>query len=78
MAAAATGDPTRLGPCPNFADQACASKAQLDLAGYPDQATLDFARNASVEHYIDKIKIPTLLGQGQPGSTVAIGRFGMS
>jgi len=65
MAAAATGDPTRLGPCPNFADQACASKAQLDLAGYPDQATLDFARNASVETYIQKVRIPTLLGQGQ-------------
>ena len=65
MAAAATGDPTRLGPCPNFADQACASKAQLDLAGYPDQATLDFARNASVEHYIKDVHIPTLLGQGQ-------------
>ena len=65
MATFAQSDPTRLGPCPNFADQACASKAQLDLAGYPDQATLDFARNASVETYIKKVQIPTLLGQGQ-------------
>ena len=61
----ATADPGRLGPCPNFIDQACASKVQLDAAGYPDQATLDFSRNASVESYIDRVKIPTLLGQGQ-------------
>jgi len=65
MATFAQSGPTRLLPCDNFADQACKSKAFLDGFGYPDQATLDFARNASVEHYIDKIKIPTLLGQGQ-------------
>ncbi|MGB8649884.1 MAG: CocE/NonD family hydrolase [Mycobacteriales bacterium] len=63
--AAATQDPTRLAPCNNFADQVCASKAFMDAAGYPDQATLDLARNASVASYLDKITIPTLLGQGQ-------------
>ncbi len=47
MAAFAQSDPTRLLPCDNFADQACKSKAFLDGVGYPDQATLDFARNAS-------------------------------
>lgn len=65
MATVAQMDPTRLAPCNNFADQACASKAFMDATGYPDQATLDFARNASVSSYIDKITIPTLLGQGQ-------------
>ncbi|MCW2991672.1 MAG: transporter ATP-binding protein [Solirubrobacterales bacterium] len=59
-------DPSRNNPpCPNFADQACTSKAWMDATGYPDQATLDFARHASVSTYIDKIKIPTLLAQGQ-------------
>jgi len=65
MATVVTQDPTRLAPCTNFADEACAAKAELDTLGYPDQTTLDFARNASVESYIGKIKIPTLLGQGQ-------------
>ncbi len=65
MAAFAQSAPTRLLPCDNFADQACKSKLQLDAAGYPDPATLDFARNASVEHYIKDVRIPTLLGQGQ-------------
>jgi len=65
MAAFAQSDPTRLLPCDNFADQACASKVFLDGFGYPDQATLDFARNASVETYINRVRIPTLLGQGQ-------------
>jgi len=65
IAAVAQSDPTRLATCDNFADQACESKAFMDLTGYPDQATLDFARNASVETYIKKVRIPTLLGQGQ-------------
>jgi len=65
MAAVAQSDPTRLATCDNFADQACKSKVFLDANGYPDQATLDFARNASVETYIKKVRIPTLLGQGQ-------------
>ncbi len=60
-----TKDPTRLAPCNNFADQACAAKAHMDATGYPDQATVDFARNASVSSYLDKINIPVLLGQGQ-------------
>jgi len=65
MAAFAQSDPTRLLPCDNFADQACKSKLFLDGFGYPDQATLDFARSASVETYIKRVRIPTLLGQGQ-------------
>jgi predicted acyl esterase len=58
-------DPSRLGPCPNFADQACVAKAQMDALGYPLDSTISFARNASVATYLDKITIPTLLGQGQ-------------
>ena len=58
-------DPSRIAPCPNFSDQACEAKAQMDAVGYPTQRTIDFARNASVASYLDKITIPTLLGQGQ-------------
>ena len=61
----ATTDPARLAPCPNFADQACVAKAQMDALGYPIDSTVAFARNASVVSYMDKIRIPTLLGQGQ-------------
>ena len=58
-------DPARNVACPNFTDQACAAGAQLNAAGYPDQATLDLARHASVASYVSRIKIPTLLVQGQ-------------
>jgi ABC-2 type transport system ATP-binding protein len=60
-----TTDPTRNVGCPNFADQACLSAAQLQSVGYPDAATLALARHASVSSYISKIKIPTLLVQGE-------------
>ncbi len=61
----ATKDPTRLGPCPNFADEACLAKAQMDALGYPTADTIAFARNASVASYLKDIRIPTMLGQGQ-------------
>jgi ABC-2 type transport system ATP-binding protein len=58
-------DPTRLAGCPNFADEACSSKAQMDSTGAPDATTMAFARHASVESYIRDIRVPTLLMQGQ-------------
>jgi predicted acyl esterase len=58
-------DPTRNVGCPNFTDQACASAAQLQTLGYPDEATLALARHASVASYLSRIRIPTLLVQGQ-------------
>jgi predicted acyl esterase len=61
----ATVDPSRDVGCPNFADQACLAKAQLDATGYPDQATLDFSRHASVTSYAARVHAPTLLVQGQ-------------
>lgn len=61
----AATDPARNVGCPNFADQACTAKAQLDALGYPTQQTLDFARSVSVSSYVDRIRIPTLLVQGQ-------------
>jgi predicted acyl esterase len=63
--AAMAQDPTRLGPCPNFLDEACQIKASMDATGYADDASVAFARNASVASYLKDIRIPTLLGQGQ-------------
>ncbi|MGB9377776.1 MAG: CocE/NonD family hydrolase [Mycobacteriales bacterium] len=61
----AGADPTRNVGCPNFDDPVCAAKAQIDTQGYPNAATLGFVRHASVASYMDQIKIPTLLAQGQ-------------
>ncbi|MEA2373737.1 MAG: hypothetical protein QOD53_200 [Thermoleophilaceae bacterium] len=58
-------DPTRNVGCPNFDNRACGSKVQMDATGAPNDATLTFARHASVESFIKDIHIPTLLGQGQ-------------
>jgi predicted acyl esterase len=58
-------DPARNVGCPNFDDRACGSKAQMDLTGAPNDATLLFARHASVTDFEDQIRIPTLLAQGQ-------------
>src|SRR3954453_10032100 len=58
-------DPSRNVGCPNFDDRACGSKVQMDATGAPNDATLLFARHASVTSFMDKIRIPTLLSQGQ-------------
>jgi putative CocE/NonD family hydrolase len=51
--------------CPNFETRACPAIAQMQALGYPDSATLQLARHASVESYVGRIHIPTLLAQGQ-------------
>jgi putative CocE/NonD family hydrolase len=61
----ASTDPTRMAGCPNFADEACRAKAQMDVLGYPGPQTLDFARHASVSSYVSRIRVPTLLVQGE-------------
>jgi ABC-2 type transport system ATP-binding protein len=56
---------THLGACPNFSDEACRIKLSMDATGYADDASIAFARHASVATYLDKIRIPTMLWQGQ-------------
>ena len=51
--------------CPNFDPRVCPAKTQMDATGYPDAATLALARHASVASYISKIRIPTLIAQGE-------------
>jgi predicted acyl esterase len=60
-----SADPTRNTGCPNFDNRACRSKAQMDALGYPDATTMRLAQHASVESFINKIRIPTLLAQGE-------------
>ncbi|MBV9832204.1 MAG: prolyl oligopeptidase family serine peptidase [Marmoricola sp.] len=62
----ATADPTTMvGGCPNFTDQACAGAAELQTQGYPSAATTALAEHASVATYMSRIKVPTLLVQGE-------------
>jgi predicted acyl esterase len=61
----ASADPSRNVGCPNFDNRACGSKIQMDATGAPNDATILFARHASVASFVKKIRIPTLLSQGQ-------------
>jgi ABC-2 type transport system ATP-binding protein len=58
-------DPSHVGACPNFSDQACKGLVTSGSTGYPDPATLEFLRHASVTNYMSKIRIPVMLAQGQ-------------
>ncbi|MFC9556582.1 CocE/NonD family hydrolase [Rhodococcus sp. NPDC056960] len=58
-------DPARALGCPNFANAACPALTQAAVLGYPDPASVEFLRQSSVVSYADRVKIPTLLLQGQ-------------
>jgi ABC-2 type transport system ATP-binding protein len=58
-------DPSHIGVCPNFDDRVCTGLIQSGSTGYPDPATLELLRHASVATYMEKIRIPTFLSQGQ-------------
>ena len=58
-------DPERAEGCPNFRDEICPAKAQLDTLGYLDGENRALASHASVGSYVDRIHVPTLLVQGQ-------------
>ena len=61
----AQSDPTRLLPCPNFADFVCPALVQAGTFGFFDPGATQKLRHASVGSYITKIKIPTLVIQGE-------------
>lgn len=61
-------DPSHLGLCPNFDDRVCSALLGGATTGFPDDATLGFLRHASVASYLDGIRIPTFLVQGQTDS----------
>ena len=58
-------DPMRIIPCPNFADWVCPGLVLAGTTGATDPATTAKLRHASVTSYISKIKVPTLIMQGQ-------------
>ncbi|WP_354698674.1 hypothetical protein DSM112329_04364 [Paraconexibacter sp. AEG42_29] len=58
-------DPSRILPCPNFDDRVCTALVQAGVTGAPSDAQIAFLRHASVVSFIDKIRIPTMLVQGQ-------------
>ena len=63
--AGAQAQPTRLVPCPNFATWVCPALANAALTGALDASSAAQLHHASVANYVQNIKIPTLLMQGQ-------------
>ncbi|MHB1533228.1 MAG: CocE/NonD family hydrolase [Acidimicrobiales bacterium] len=61
----AQGDPSRLVGCPNFANWVCPGLVASASLGYPDAATAAHLTHASVASYLDQVRIPTLLMQGE-------------
>ncbi len=61
----AQGDPSRLYPCVNFADFVCPALATAGTTGYFQPSDIATLRHASVVSYLNKIRIPVLLAQGE-------------
>lgn len=61
----AQGDPSRLYPCPNFADFVCPALVTAGTTGYLQPGDVAALRHASVASYMSRVKIPTLLMQGE-------------
>jgi ABC-2 type transport system ATP-binding protein len=57
--------PPDAAPCPNFADWVCPALVSAGTTGYLPPEDIARLRHASVASYMSKIKIPTLLMQGQ-------------
>jgi ABC-2 type transport system ATP-binding protein len=60
-----TYDPSRVIGCPNFTTELCQDLAASGTLGYPTPDTLALLRHASVSTYLDRIRIPVLLAQGE-------------
>jgi ABC-2 type transport system ATP-binding protein len=61
----AQAEPSRLFPCPNFANFVCPALVTGGVTGYFQGSTISAMQHASVVSYMRKIRIPTLLLQGQ-------------
>jgi ABC-2 type transport system ATP-binding protein len=58
-------DPSRLVPCPNFADFVCPALVTAGTLGYFQPSAIAALRHASVASFMSKVRIPTLLMQGE-------------
>lgn len=61
----AQSDPSRLYGCPNFADFVCSALVTGASTGYFQPSDIAALRHASVANYMQSIKIPVLLMQGE-------------
>lgn len=61
----AQADPSRLAPCPNFATFVCPALVTAGTLGYFDPTAQANLRHASVTSYMSRIKVPTLIVQGE-------------
>ena len=61
----ASSDPERLVGCPNFAPFVCPALVTGGTTGYFQPSAIAAFRHASVESYVQNIKIPVLLDQGE-------------
>lgn len=61
----AQGDPSRLYGCPNFADWICPALVEAGTTGYFMPDAIAATRHASVASFMGKVRIPTLLMQGE-------------
>jgi putative CocE/NonD family hydrolase len=61
----AQDDPSRMVPCPNFADFVCPALVTAGTLGWFQPDTIATFKHASVASYMSRIRIPTLLMQGE-------------
>ena len=54
-----------LSTCPGFDTRVCASFATSAALGYPTRATIDLLRHASMVSFASRVRIPTMLMQGE-------------
>lgn len=58
-------DPSRVVGCPNFVAFVCPAVVTAGATGTLDPATVQELRSRSVASYLDRVRVPTLLLQGQ-------------
>jgi putative CocE/NonD family hydrolase len=51
--------------CANFEPEVCRALLEVGTLGYPSQDSIDYLRSNSVASYIEDVRVPTLIGQGQ-------------
>ena len=51
--------------CANFDRPVCTALIEVGTRGYPSKGSIEFLRSNSVSSYMDKVRVPTLIGQGQ-------------
>ncbi len=66
----ALADPTRAGAfvertCVNVEPEVCRALLEVSTLGHPSEESIRYLRSNSVASYVGRVRVPTLLGQGQ-------------